>query len=94
MNSKRQIIRDGAIAGVLGAATVALWFLLFDFSRGRLFETPALLAALLFHGTARVPTLPLVAEYTIVHVFAFIGFGVGSAAATISPSRIRQAALS
>ncbi len=81
MNSKSQIIRDGAIAGMLGAATVSLWFLVFDFSRGRLFETPALLAAVLFHGTARVPIpiLPLVAEYTIVHVFAFVGFGVGSA---------------
>lgn len=90
MNSKRQIIRDGAIAGVLGAATVALWFLLFDFSRGRLFETPALLAALLFHGTARVPTLPLVAEYTIVHVFAFIGFGVGSAVLLEAAERNRS----
>ena len=79
MNSKGQIVRDGAIAGVLGAATVSLWFLLFDFSRGRLFETPALLAAVLFHGTVRMPTLPLVAEYTIVHVFAFVGFGVVSA---------------
>ncbi len=79
MNSKGQIVRDGAVAGLLGAATVALWFLLFDFSRGRLFETPALLASVLFHAAARVPTLPLVAEYTIVHVFAFVSFGVGSA---------------
>ncbi|MGO9603310.1 MAG: hypothetical protein ACLQAT_07915 [Candidatus Binataceae bacterium] len=78
-NSKGQIIRDGAIAGLLGAATVALWFLLFDLSRGRLFETPALLAIVLFHGVARGPILPLVAEYTIAHVFAFVGFGVGSA---------------
>ena len=79
MNSKGQIVRDGAVAGLLGAATVALWFLLFDFSRGRLFETPALLASVLFHAAARVPTLPLVVEYTIVHVFAFVAFGVGSA---------------
>ena len=34
MNSKGRIIRDGAVAGLLGAATVAVWFLLFDFSRG------------------------------------------------------------
>jgi len=78
-NSKGQIIGDGAIAGVLGAATVSLWFLLFDFSRGRPLETPALLAAVLFHGSARGPMPPLVAEYTIVHVFAFVGFGVASA---------------
>lgn len=79
MNTKSEIVRDGAVAGLLGAATVALWFLLFDFSRGALFETPALLAAVLFHAAARVPTLPLVVEYTIVHVFAFVCFGVGSA---------------
>jgi len=79
MNSKRQIIRDGAIAGVLGAATVAFWFLLFDFSRGRVFETPALLASILFHAKAEGATLPLAAEYTIIHILAFIGFGVGSA---------------
>jgi hypothetical protein len=76
MNSKRQIIRDGAIAGVLGAVAVALWFLLFDFSRGRLFETPALLASVLFHLPAHGPLLPLIAEYTIVHFFAFVAFGV------------------
>ncbi|HTR60438.1 MAG TPA: hypothetical protein VMH37_01975 [Candidatus Binataceae bacterium] len=79
MNSKGQIVRDGAVAGLLGAATVALWFLLFDFSRGRMFETPALLASVLFHSAARGAALPLVVEYTIVHVFAFVAFGVGTA---------------
>ena len=80
MNSKGQIIRDGAVAGVLGAATVAVWFLLFDFSRGSLFETPAVLAAVLFHGgIARAHILPLAAEYTVVHFTAFIVFGLGSA---------------
>ena len=49
VDSKGQIIRDGAVA-VLGAATVAVWFLLFDFSRGSPLETPAVLAAVLFHG--------------------------------------------
>ncbi len=78
MNSKGQIIRDGAVAGVLGAATVAVWFLLFDFSRGSPLETPAVLAAVLFHGgIARAHILPLAAEYTVVHFTAFIVFGLG-----------------
>jgi hypothetical protein len=80
INSKAQIIRDGAVAGVLGAATVAAWFLLFDFSRGSPFETPAVLAAVLFHGgSAQGHILPLAAEYTVVHLSAFIVFGVGAA---------------
>jgi len=80
MNSKVQVIRDGAVGGALGAATVALWFLLFDFSRGSPLETPALLAAVLFHaGSARTAILPLAAQYTVVHLAAFVAFGVGSA---------------
>jgi hypothetical protein len=79
MNSRIQILRDGALAGLLGAATVAVWFLLFDFSRGTLFQTPTLLATVLFHAAAGISILPLVVEYTIVHVFAFACFGVVSA---------------
>ncbi len=80
MKSKVQVIWDGAVGGALGAATVALWFLVFDFSRGSPLETPALLAAVLFHGgTARAAILPLAAQYTVVHLAAFVAFGVGSA---------------
>jgi len=91
MNSKGQIIRDGAVAGVLGAATVALWFLLFDFSRGSPLETPALLAAVLFPGgAARAAILPLAAEYTVVHLTAFVLFGVGSAIVLEAAERNRS----
>ena len=80
MNSKAQIVRDGAAAGVLGAATVALWFLIFDISRGTPLETPALLAMALFypHG-AHVALLPAAIEYSVVHVTAFVLFGISSA---------------
>lgn len=80
MNSKGQIIRDGAVAGALGAAMVAIWFLLFDLTRGRPLETPAVLAAVLFHAsTAQAHILRLAGEYTVVHLTAFIAFGVGCA---------------
>ncbi len=80
MNSKTQIIRDGAVAGALGATTVAIWFLLFDFSRGSPLETPALLAVALFHGHGtRASILPLAAEYSVVHLTAFVLFGISSA---------------
>ncbi len=84
MMTKRQIVLDGVIAGLLGAAAVALWFLVFDASRGRPFETPALLAAVLFNGAsgADVPviTWALVAQYSVLHVIAFALFGTAAAA--------------
>ncbi|HVA82213.1 MAG TPA: hypothetical protein VNF29_14900 [Candidatus Binataceae bacterium] len=83
-HSRTRIIIDGATAGILGGVVVALWFLLFDLSRGHGFETPALLAATLLHGL-RDPNLMhqgvvrLVAEYTMLHFCAFIIVGVVAA---------------
>jgi len=91
MTRKRQIIIDGIIAGLLGAAAVALWFLVFDASRGRAFETPALLAAVLLHGAsgADVPviTWSLVAQYSVLHVIAFALFGIAAAALIAAAER-------
>lgn len=83
-HSRTRIIIDGATAGIIGGLVVALWFLLFDLSRGHAFETPALLAATLLHG-ARDPHLlhhgmiRLVAEYSLLHFAAFILVGVVAA---------------
>ena len=71
------------IAGLAGAGTVALWFLLYDAAAGVSLRTPALLGATLFHGlrdpSALVITVPLVLEYTAVHCAAFIVFGWAAA---------------
>jgi hypothetical protein len=78
---RHHVIGDGAMAGLLGAVTVALWFLVFDISRGRPLETPALLAAALLHGKTIVTGvhLQLVIEYTVLHFAAFLLFGVAAA---------------
>jgi len=74
-----RVAREGLVAGVAGAAAVAIWFLLYDLSAGAPLRTPALLAATLFHGLrdpgALVITLPLVLEYTAVHGLVFVLFG-------------------
>lgn len=91
INPKPQIIRDGAVAGALGAATVAIWFLLFDFSRGSPLETPALLAMALFRGYgARGPILPLAMEYSVVHLTAFVIFGISGAILVEAAERKRS----
>ncbi|HEV8144266.1 MAG TPA: hypothetical protein VGQ77_15500, partial [Methylomirabilota bacterium] len=55
MPNQRSVLREGTIAGLLGAATVAIWFLIFDVLRGKPFLTPALLGSAVFHGL-RDPT--------------------------------------
>ena len=78
---RHHVIGDGAMAGFLGAVTVALWFLIFDISRGHPLETPAMLAAALLQGQTLVTGahLHLVIEYTVLHFAAFLLFGIAAA---------------
>lgn len=79
MASNSRYFREGIIAGLIGAALVAVWFLIYDAARGRPFRTPSLLGAATFEGVtdpAAVPTAAhLVVQYTVLHgvVFALIG---------------------
>lgn len=77
-HSRSRIIFDGAVAGILGALVVAVWFLIFDAARGRPLETPAMLAATLLHGSgqAGLSIAQLVTEYTVLHLVAFIAVGI------------------
>ena len=80
------------VAGVLGATAVAVWFLVFDGTRGRPFHTPALLAAVVLHGDLdpRVPvTWSLVLEYSLLHYAAFIAFGLAGAFLIVAAERER-----
>lgn len=77
---RRSVLREGIITGLIGATVVALWFLLFDFARGKPLFTPALLGNTLFYGVNNPIgleiTLGPVLGYTIIHGLAFIAFGV------------------
>jgi hypothetical protein len=76
-------VREGIWAGLLGAAAVAIWFLVYDTAAGVPLRTPALLGATLFQGlrepSALQITLPLVLQYTIVHGAMFVAFGIAAA---------------
>jgi hypothetical protein len=79
------------IAGLIGAAVVALWFLVFDVARGKPLLTPALLGAALFHGVntpiGLEPTVGTVLGYTIIHGLAFVAFGIIAAAVLAASER-------
>ncbi len=77
-----QLYEEGIVAGTLGAATVAVWFLLLDSMAGRPLYTPTVLGTALFRGGEGLATpenLPVSIDmalmFTWVHflVFALIG---------------------
>jgi hypothetical protein len=81
--AERSVVREGIVAGLIGAAVVAVWFFLFDLARGRPFLTPTLLGSLVFFGvksaTGLDPALGPILGYTVLHGLAFIAFGVVAA---------------
>lgn len=91
MSEERPVLRDGVIAGLIGAAVVALWFLVFDLARGRPLLTPALLGSAVFEGVtdpARVTvSAGPVVLYTLLHGVAFVGFGVVAASLILAAER-------
>jgi hypothetical protein len=96
MDSRSRYIREGIIAGLIGAAIVAAWFLVYDAARGQPLRTPTLLGAAALQGLrdpSAVAVSPgLVAQYTVLHGVIFALFGVLIAYLIVSaqsqPSRL------
>jgi len=77
--ARNRVVREGVVAGLIGAAVVAAWFLLFDLVRGRPLFTPAALGSTLFLGAGSIDEVMVsavtVLGYTVFHVGAFIVTG-------------------
>jgi hypothetical protein len=76
------VFQQGIVAGLIGAATIAVWFLILDTVSGRPLYTPTVLGTALFRGGEGLATpesLPISMEmvlmFTWVHalVFAMVG---------------------
>ncbi len=83
---KNRVFKEGLVAGLVGAGTIALWFFIVDMARGQPFFTPGALGSALFLGstapTAVSVSVATVAGYTIFHIGAFFALGfVGAAIA-------------
>jgi len=67
-----RILREGFIAGCIGAAAVAIWFLVVDAINGQALFTPAMLGSAVFwgaHDSASVVIEPArIFGYTMIHV--------------------------
>lgn len=77
---EHRILREGLVAGAIGAAVVAGWFLLFDLVQGRPFFTPAALGSALFLGASNLADITIsplvVGGYTVLHIGAFLFTGI------------------
>jgi hypothetical protein len=93
--AERSVLREGIVAGLIGAAVVAVWFFVFDLLRGRPFLTPTLLGSFVFFGVnTPVGTPPApgpILGYTVLHGLAFVAFGI--VAATMMAMSEREPAL-
>jgi hypothetical protein len=75
------LAQEGMIAGLIGAATVALWFLIVDALAGRPLYTPTVLGSALFRRSAGpplaeiLPDLEMVWMFTWVHGLLFLAIG-------------------
>src|SRR5678816_4525739 len=72
-------VREGTIAGIIGATSVALWFFIVDAAQGRLLFTPTVLGRALtsvLRNNQVIPDIGNVAIYTVFHYAVFIILGI------------------
>lgn len=74
------LIEDGILTGMVGAAVVALWFLILDLARGQMFFTPTLIGSVVFLGQSpeQVTSVNpmIVFAYTGLHGVLFLIAGL------------------
>lgn len=77
--TEHQTVREGLVAGLIGAVAVMLWFLVLDLVRGQLLFTPAALGSAFFFGARGIAEVQVTAGtvigYTTLHVAAFVLVG-------------------
>lgn len=77
---------EGIRAGLIGAATIALWFAMLDGLHGRWLFTPTVLGTAIFRGGAGLddpgslaPSVEIVLGFTWVHMLVFLLLGMAAA---------------
>ncbi len=81
---QHRTVREGILAGIIGATVVAIWFLIVDAIAGNVLFAPAALGSAIFFGATSPAQVTVdfttVAGYTLIHYLAFIGVGLIAAA--------------
>lgn len=77
---EHSVVREGLVAGTLGAVLVAAWYLVIDALAGRPLHTPNVLGRVFFQGdlAAGGAVSPgVVAGFTAIHLIVFALLGIG-----------------
>jgi hypothetical protein len=80
-------MREGVTVGLVGAMVAMLLFLVVDLAAGAPLRPPALLGSALFHGGSRASQ---VAGHTVVHLAAFVLFGLATSGLFALAEREKQ----
>lgn len=77
---------EGIQAGLAGAVTIAVWFLILDVLNGRALYTPTVLGTAVFRGGDALaapqtiePSLEMVLSFTWIHTLGFVLLGMTAA---------------
>ena len=80
MSGRHSLMKEGILAGVIGATVIAAWFFIVDMVTGRPFFTPDVLGTMLlrvFGAPSAMDTVfQHVALYTVFHYVAFAIIGI------------------
>lgn len=83
VSTPRPVVREGVIAGVIGAVVIAIWFFFVDLIAGQPLFTPTTLGRGMLSILGPIPAgqsaASLVALYTIFHFTAFVVLGLVAA---------------
>jgi len=71
MAERHNSVREGIIAGIIGATAIAVWFAVIDIVSGTPFHTPDILGAGLISVLGKPPMMP---DTTMFHVFIYTIF--------------------
>ncbi len=81
-----RVIREGILSGVIGAVSIAVWFLIADSVQGRPFYTPSVLGTVLVallqggSGLSSVQSIPvsfaMILMFSVIHGVTFTGIGI------------------
>jgi hypothetical protein len=81
VRQQHSILREGVVAGTIGAVVVAIWYLIVDTAGGQPFRTPNALGRIFFRGDLGPSVQRIVPEvvlgYTAVHFMFFALVGIG-----------------
>lgn len=81
MAERHNSVREGILAGIIGATAIAAWFAVIDLVSGQPFHTPDILGAGLLSILGKPPMMPdttaiHVLIYTVFHYVAFALVGI------------------